>query len=478
MLFSSLIFLTLALPLIWGGSLALPNRWQNAWLLLVSLIVYAWGGVSYTAVLLGSILMNYIVGLQLTGAHKRSWLMVGIIANLATLAVFKYTIFAVGEANDLLRMISIPAFELPKIALPLGISFYTFQAMSYLVDTYRGTTPPQRNIFRLGLYISFFPQLIAGPIVRYRDMDRQIANRQRSWEMTAEGLRRFLVGLAKKVLIANTLATVADEVFALDFGTMDAFTAWAGALLYAGQIYYDFSGYSDMAIGLGMLFGFRLPENFNYPYASKSIREFWRRWHITLGAWFRDYLYVPLGGSRDGAGRTMRNLLLVFLATGIWHGAAWAFVLWGLWHGLFIVMERQKWWPGGNVAYAFVVVVLGWVLFRTESAALAGEYYLAMFGLNGDTVGFDWGFYWNMELTVVGVVAVLGAWGEGVLAWIKHINILICKTVFKRINTDKSPRLSSSIFDLLHIAAVLTLFLLCLNALVNNALNPFIYFRF
>jgi alginate O-acetyltransferase complex protein AlgI len=307
-------------------------------------------------------------------------------------------------------------------------------------------------------------------------MDRQIAERQRSWEMTAEGIRRFLIGLAKKVLIANTLATIGDEVFALDFGTMDTFTAWAGALLYAGQIYYDFSGYSDMAIGLGLLFGFRLPENFNYPYASKSIREFWRRWHITLGAWFRDYLYAPLGGSRDGYWKTMRNLLLVFLATGFWHGAAWAFVLWGLWHGLFIVLERQRWWPGGNVVYAFVVVLLGWVLFRTESAALAGDYYLAMFGLNGDTVAFDWGFYWNAELTVVGLVALVGAfWGETSVCR-KYVEVR--QTVFKRIKTDKPSTLKHAIFDLAHLAFLLTLFLLCLNALVNNALNPFIYFRF
>ncbi len=465
MLFSSLLFLTCALPIIWGGSLALPQRWQNAWLLLVSLLVYAWGGVSYTGILLGSILLNYGVGLRVNGPAGKTWLTVGIVANLAILASFKYTVFAVAEANDLLRMISLPAFDLPRIALPLGISFYTFQAISYLVDTYRRTTPPQRNPLRLGLYISFFPQLIAGPIVRYQDIDAQIRNRRRSWAMTAEGLRRFLIGLAKKVLIANTLATVGDEIFALDFSTMDAFTAWAGALLYAGQIYYDFSGYSDMAIGLGMLFGLRLPENFRYPYASKSIREFWRRWHITLGAWFRDYLYVPLGGSRGGPGQTIRNLLLVFLATGFWHGAAWSFVLWGLWHGLFIVLERQRWWPGQHVLYAFLVVLLGWILFRTESTVLAGQYYLAMFGGNAATVPFDWAFYWSAELTVVGLVAVFLAsdW-----PWAKPLAKAI---------RQATPHLQS-LGDLTRITWLLLLFLLCVNALVNNSLNPFIYFRF
>lgn len=448
----------------------MPRNWQNGWLLVFSLLVYAWGGVSYTGVLLGSIVLNYVVGLRLTGVHKKRWLVLGILLNLATLAIFKYTVFAVGEANDLLRLVRIPAFELPKIALPLGISFYTFQAMSYLVDTYRGTTPPQRSLFRLGLYISFFPQLIAGPIVRYQDMDEQIAARQRSWDKTAEGLRRFIVGLAKKVLIANTLATVGDEIFALDFATMDALTAWVGALLYAGQIYYDFSGYSDMAIGLGLLFGFRLPENFDHPYASKSIREFWRRWHITLGAWFRDYLYLPLGGNRGNNWQTMRNLLLVFLATGFWHGAAWAFVLWGLWHGVFIVLERQRWWPEGNVLYAFVVVLLGWVLFRAESAALAGEYYLAMFGLNGETVAFDWGFYWNREVTVVSLVAVglAGDWG------ITGTSVEVPENKTGT-STDVPEK---PILDLLHLTLLLTLFLLSLNALVNNNLNPFIYFRF
>ncbi|MEM9528231.1 MAG: MBOAT family O-acyltransferase, partial [Bacteroidota bacterium] len=334
---------------------------------MLSILVYAWGGVSYTGILLSSILLNYTVGLRLTGPKKRTWLTLGIILNLSVLGYFKYTMFAVAEANALLRLVQIPAFDLPRIALPLGISFYTFQAISYLIDTYRGTTLPQRNLAKLGLYISFFPQLIAGPIVRYQDMIAQIRQRERSWALTAEGLRRFLIGLAKKVLIANTLATVVEEIFALDFTGMDALTAWVGVLLYAGQLYFDFSGYSDMAIGLGLLFGFRLPENFRFPYASTSIRDFWRRWHITLGAWFRDYLYIPLGGSRGEKCLTLRNLLLVFLATGFWHGAAWAFVLWGLWHGLFIILERQNWWPFRGIPYAFIVVILGWVLFRTES---------------------------------------------------------------------------------------------------------------
>lgn len=430
--------------------------------MLTSLLLYAWGGVSYTGILVGSILLNYGVGLCLRGRGKRWWLTLGIVANLAVLAYFKYAMFALGQANDLAHLLGKTGWTIPRITLPLGISFYTFQAISYLVDTFRGTTPAQRNPFRLGLYISFFPQLIAGPIVRYQDMNRQLQERYTSWENTAQGLERFISGLAKKVLIANTLAVVVEEIFSLDFTAMDPLTAWAGVLLYAAQIYYDFSGYSDMAIGLGLLFGFRLPENFDFPYASRSIREFWRRWHITLGAWFRDYLYIPLGGSRGGQWLTARNLLLVFLATGLWHGAAWAFVLWGLWHGLFIVLERQRWWPLRGVWYALPVVLLGWVLFRTESLGLSLQYYAAMFGLNADTAAFDWAFYWSAEQTVAAAVALAGCWPW----WQRFLNEL------------PETGAAGNVLAVGKIILLLALFLLCTNALVNNNLNPFIYFRF
>lgn len=432
--------------------------------MLTSLIVYAWGGVSYTGMLLGSIGVNYGIGLLLHRPEKGIWLAVGIAVNLAVLAYFKYAMFAVGQANDLMRWIGSDGWTVPRIALPLGISFYTFQAISYLVDTYRGTTPAQRNPLKLGLYISFFPQLIAGPIVRYQDLNRQLTDRSITWEQTARGLERFLLGLAKKVLIANTLAAVVEEIFALDFTTMSAPTAAAGMLLYAAQIYYDFSGYSDMAIGLGLLFGFRLPENFNFPYASVSIRDFWRRWHITLGAWFRDYLYIPLGGSRGSVWFTIRNLLLVFLATGIWHGAAWAFLFWGLWHGLFIVLERQSWWPFRGVWYALPVVLLGWVLFRTESLALSLQYYAALFGLNDNTVGFDWSFYWSAEQTIAAVIALAGCWPW----WKKLLNG----------GLPSGRILGEVVLPVARIIGLLALFLLCTNALVNNNLNPFIYFRF
>ena len=440
------------------------RRLQNVWLLLTSLIVYAWGGVSYTGMLLGSIVVNYGIGRLLHRPERGWWLALGVVYNLGVLAYFKYAMFAVGEVNTLLRWSGTAGYTIPRITLPLGISFYTFQAISYLVDVYRGTTPAQRDPLQLGLFISFFPQLIAGPIVRYADFRRQLTERTRSWEKTARGLERFLIGLAKKVLIANTLASVVEEIYALDFSTMDPLTALAGVLLYAAQLYYDFSGYSDMAIGLGLLFGFRLPENFDFPYASRSIREFWRRWHITLGAWFRDYLYIPLGGSRGGRWRTVRNLLLVFLATGFWHGAAWAFVLWGLWHGLFIVLERQPWWRLRGVAYALPVTLLGWVLFRTESLALSLDYHAALFGLNATTVPFDWAFYWSAEQTVAALVALLGCW-----PWWRSL---------PRPKLAPAGALRSAVLPLGRLLGLLALFFLCTNALVNNNLNPFIYFRF
>ena len=456
MLFSSLIFIFLALPLVLGISYLLPRRWQNGWLLFSSLLLYAWGGASYSLILIGSIVLNYYVGRRLPDAR---WLRVGVSINLLLLGVFKYTNFAVGQASGLLEAVGIADFTLPRIVLPLGISFYTFQAISYLVDVQRGTVTAQPDVFRLGLYISFFPQLIAGPIVKYHDIDAQLILRTRTWEKTSAGLQRFLIGLSKKVLIANPLGSLADELFAFDFTVMDAPTAWVGALLYTGQLYYDFSGYSDMAIGLGLLFGFTLPENFNFPYLSRSIREFWQRWHITLGAWFRDYLYIPLGGNRTG--HTGRNLLIVFAATGFWHGAAWSFLLWGLWHGLFITLERQRWWQVRGVLYAFPVVLLGWVLFRTESVVLALQYYVAMLGLNASTLPFDWAFYWSRDLTVIAAVAVF-----------------FCTSLPLRLRPFVKRQLGGRAGAVFYVVTLMLLLLLSVNSLTNNTLNPFIYFRF
>jgi alginate O-acetyltransferase complex protein AlgI len=339
-----------------------------------------------------------------------------------------------------------------------------------LVDVYRDTTPGQRSLPRLALFISLFPQLIAGPIVRYHIIADQLRNRTVGWADLATGLRRFLIGLAKKVLLANNFALLADEIFDLDPLTMSAATAWAGAGLYALQLFFDFSGYSDMAIGLGRLFGFRIPENFNYPYISRSIREFWRRWHITLSEWFRDYLYIPLGGNRGGPWATYRNLLIVFLLTGLWHGAAWHFIVWGLWHGLFMVLERQRWFPRlpGIVAhaYALLVVLLGWVLFNADDMAHATSYLAALFGGNAEVIAFDWAFYWDRKLTLATAVGLLA-----------------CTPVFVWVGEQLErwaavDRWRAEGWGGVQVIGLLALFLLCTLELVTHSYNPFIYFRF
>jgi alginate O-acetyltransferase complex protein AlgI len=470
LLFSSLLFLWLFLPLVLLVYLPLPQRGRNAWLLLASLVFYAWGGVSYSAVLWASIGINYACGRALARNPQRWVLALGVGGNLSLLAIFKYANFFTENINELLRWQSIPPFELPRIALPLGISFYTFQAISYLVDVYRGTTPGQRSLPRLALFISLFPQLIAGPIVRYHVIAEQLKQRTVGWADLAIGLRRFLIGLAKKVLLANNFALLADEIFNLDPATMSPATAWAGAGLYALQIFFDFSGYSDMAIGLGRLFGFRIPENFNYPYISRSIREFWRRWHITLSEWFRDYLYIPLGGNRGGRRATYRNLLIVFLLTGLWHGAAWHFLIWGLWHGFFMVLERQRWFPRLPVAvahgYALLVVLLGWVLFNADDITHATGYLVAMFGGNAEITVFDWAFYWDRKLTLASIVGLLA-----------------CTPVFARTGEwleqwSAASRLRAEGWGSAQALGLLVLFLLCTLELVTHSYNPFIYFRF
>ncbi len=481
MLFSSLLFLLLYLPLVVVLSLPGNRRWQNGWLLFASLLFHAWGGFSYTLLLWASIGFNFLLGRRIEreqtagrAAKKTLWLGVGL--NLGLLVVFKYTVFFGENVNALLQLTRIPPFELPRIALPLGISFYTFQGLSYLIDVYRGEVRAQASLARLGLFISFFPQLIAGPIVRYRTFVDQLTERVRSWDRFAAGTERFIWGLSKKVLLANNFGRVADELFALDSGSLSPAAAWTGLLCYSLQIYYDFSGYSDMAIGLGRLFGFELPENFNYPYAARSVRDFWRRWHITLGAWFRDYVYLPLGGSRVGSGRTYRNLLIVFVLTGLWHGAAWTFLLWGLWHGACIVAERRLGPPppggGGRLRraaahlYLPLSVGLAWVLFRSESLGQAVNYYAALLGGAATPQPFDWAGHANTELYgalfigLLGCTTVAGRAGEWVLNW-----------------AGRSV-LRTELAGLIRLGVSLFLLTYCLLELSVDAYNPFIYFRF
>lgn len=391
MVFSSIIFLFLFLPASLFFYYIAGRFFRNTLLLLASLFFYAWGEQFYVLVMLASIGLNYLVGLLLNreGLHgfRQSILWGGVAANLGMLIFFKYSYFFFESITPLLTFAGFNAVVHSPPHLPIGISFFTFQALSYIIDVYKQTTTVQRNVFSLGLYIASFPQLIAGPIVRYHDVARQIAERSHSVELFSKGVERFVFGLSKKVLIANPMGEMADAIFLLDASTLSTGTAWLGILCYSLQIYFDFSGYSDMAIGLGRMFGFHFLENFNYPYVSRSIKEFWRRWHISLSNWFRDYLYIPLGGNRRGKYRTAANLVLVFLLCGLWHGANWNFLLWGLIYGCFLVAERGKF---GTVlkalprwiqhGYVLLVVVNTWVFFRIDTVKGIGKYLAAMYG--------------------------------------------------------------------------------------------------
>ena len=389
MLFSSSVFLFLFLPVVLLVYYLPLRRWrqgQNVFLLLASLGFYAWGEPWFVLVMLGSILANYGFGLWVDACKRAGRtclppLVAALAVNLGILFVFKYLTFTLGILNRLGA-----AFVIPGIELPIGISFFTFQALSYVLDVHRDRGEVQRSPLKVGLYISFFPQLIAGPIVKYETVAQQIDHRKETWTDFSAGCSRFIVGLGKKVLLSNQLAVVADRAFGLGDGLSASF-AWLGALCYTLQIYFDFSGYSDMAIGLGRMFGFAFKENFNYPYISRSITEFWRRWHISLSTWFRDYVYFPLGGSRvDSRAKHIRNLFVVWLLTGIWHGANWTFLAWGLFYFVLLVLEKYghlgRGWPvWAKWLFTFLMVNFAWVLFRADSLAAAGQYLQAMFGL-------------------------------------------------------------------------------------------------
>ncbi len=386
MIFSSLFFLYLFLPVTLVAYYLAGTKFRNLVLFLVSLIFYAWGEVGYVFLMLFSITINWILGLviensKVTPRLCKAVLTVGIVLNLLPLAFFKYGNFVVDNLNHLTTLLSLGTIETGQIHVPIGISFFTFHAVSYIVDVYRNTAAAQRQPVNLALYLSFFPKLIAGPIVRYHDVARQIVNRAVTLGDFQYGILRFVTGLGKKVLIANNIGAVADHIYSLPAQNLPAGLVWLGMLTYSLQIYYDFSAYSDMAIGLGRMFGFHFLENFNYPYNAKSIREFWQRWHISLSIWFRDYLYIPLGGNQKGMGRTCFNLLIVFFLCGLWHGASWTFVVWGLYHGLFLVLERG---PIGRFIdhlpgiirhlYVVLVIMIGWVFFRAETLEQAITY--------------------------------------------------------------------------------------------------------
>ncbi len=472
MVFNSAVFLFVFFPAVFLLYRLVPgSRGKNALLVAASLVFYAFGRPAYLALLLGSALVNWAAGLLLRreSGPRRLCCALGVALNLAALGVFKYLDFFTGTLNALFGC-AIPAANIP---LPLGVSFFTFQAVSYLVDVYRDPAQGAADFGTLLLYLSFFPKLLAGPIVRFGDAAPQIAARQTAPEDTAAGLRRFARGLAKKVLIADAVGAAADAVFALAPEALDARLAWLGAAAYTLQLYFDFSGYSDMAIGLGRTFGFRFPENFNYPYVSLTLTEFWRRWHITLSRWFRDYVYIPLGGNRRGKGRTALNKLIVFLLTGLWHGAGWTFVLWGAWHGLFLMLEsaakpffaRLEGSRAGRAAlrlYTLLTVTLGFVIFRAASAGGA-------WGVISHLVAFSPAPAVRDAATLL-LQTTLD--GRHVLAL--ALAVLFSAPVLPRLTARLPERGAAAMKN----AAALALFALSLLAVAGSGFTPFIYAQF
>ncbi|MGN0915685.1 MAG: MBOAT family O-acyltransferase [Succinivibrio sp.] len=422
--------------------------------------------------MLFTILINYIVGILIgnskSGAsvQNRIILSVGIVLNLLILGYFKYFNFVIENISYVFNV----HFDLVKVLLPLGISFYTFQSLSYLVDIYRGEAKAQRNIFKLALFITLFPQLIAGPIVKYQEICEQLDNRKVYFEDLIYGIKRFIIGLSKKMLIANTCGEIADKIFCQNPENFSTPVAWIGAISYTLQIYFDFSGYSDMAIGLGHIFGFRFRENFNYPYSSKTITEFWRRWHISLSTWFKQYLYIPLGGNRISPRRTYLNLFIVFLATGIWHGASWNFIVWGLWNAFFIIMERyfglskEKDRASSKNAllhvYCILAFIFGWVLFRSDDLSYAVLYMQNMLGLV-DVKDEVYTLLYYVD-TIPLAAIIIGIF----------LSTPVCSNMIEKTSSGNTVLLY--LFDF----ALLVLFLICTAFIASSTYNPFIYFRF
>ena len=469
MVFSSAVFLFIFLPVVFVLSRVLPGiRAKNILLLIASLLFYAFGEPVYILLMLASILVNFTAGRLLPLCGKgldKLVLALAVVLNLGMLSLFKYTDFFLTTVNQVFSL-EIP---LTGIALPVGISFFTFQGLSYVIDVYRDREMCAKSIVKLALYISLFPQLIAGPIVIYHDVANQIDHRETTPELTADGIRRFVLGLGKKLLLANTAGRMADLVFTATAQQLDIRVAWLGALCYCLQIYFDFSGYSDMAIGLGRMFGFQFLENFNYPYVSSSIKEFWRRWHISLSSWFRDYLYIPLGGNRKGKLRTEVNKGIVFFCTGLWHGASWNFVLWGLWHGVFIILEDLL--PkGGKVRRTIghvttpLIVLLGFVLFRADTLGDAGRIFSQMF------TGVDFTLQSDALLrTLLSPLNILTV----VLGTAFSLPLLPRMKAYAQGEGKAAAALRAGSY-----LACGGLFLLCVMNLAGSAFNPFIYFRF
>ena len=464
MVFSSLLFLFLYLPVVLAIYYIVPRKWRNVWLFIANLVFYGWGEPVYILLMLFSICVNYAVGILIdrfreNGKKAKRVLIADIAVNLAMLGFFKYyDLFA--STLSMIPGVSVPALHL---ALPIGISFYTFQTMSYPIDIYRGDAKLQRSFISFGTFVALFPQLIAGPIVRYKDIAQQLDFRAGGVDQFSSGVRRFTVGLGKKVLIANNIGALWDVYAAKPSAELTVLGSWLGILAFSLQIYFDFSGYSDMAIGLGRMLGFEFLENFNYPYVSKSVTEFWRRWHISLGTWFRDYVYIPLGGNRKGPWRQILNLLVVWALTGFWHGANWTFLCWGLYYAVFLIIEkafllkRLEKAPVLATAYALLVAVCGWVLFDLPSVGAACAYYRSMFGFAGGGFCSAGDLFFLREYAAVFAISILACLPLG-------------KTMYEKLSAKAKAWLTPAM-----IAAVL---ILSTAYLVNATYNPFLYFRF
>ena len=460
MVFSSLTFLFLFFPIALIAYYLAADNIKNYILLIISLLFYAWGEPRYIFLMIFSIVVNYFLGLKVdidSKTNRKMWFTISIIFNLVLLIIFKYADFL---------------FGIKGIKLPLGISFYTFQVMSYVIDVYNGDVRAQTRFHDLTLYISLFPQLIAGPIVRYQTVEKQIDCREHSMDKFAVGVKRFVIGLSKKVILANQLAVVADGVFAKDISELAVLESWTGIICYALQIYFDFSGYSDMAIGLGKMFGFDFPENFNYPYISQSVSEFWRRWHISLGSWFRDYVYIPLGGNRVSKLKLYRNIFIVWSLTGLWHGASWKFVLWGLYYGLFICLEKyitkdllQRLPNAVRHIYLLIIMLIGWVFFRTDNISWGLGFVKVMMGIGANPIiNNNVLVYLNDYWYIIAASIILST---PIIEKLRNISININPTVFK-----------VNLWSVMHGLILIVCMIMVIVLLNSYSYNPFLYFRF
>lgn len=481
MVFSSLTFLCIFLPIVVILYAVCPSPFRNLLLALASLFFYAWGEPVYILIMLFSTVFDYVNGRMIAyydsrgkERQKKCFLILSVVGNLGILFFFKYTDMLISSWNQL----TTSGVDLLKLTLPIGISFYTFQTMSYTIDVYRGEVSAQRNIISFCMYVCMFPQLIAGPIVRYKEIAGQIEQRRIREEEWVSGIQRFFIGLGKKVILANQIGLLWQEISESNLNELSVAGAWLGAIAYTFQIYFDFSGYSDMAIGLGRMFGFTFSENFRHPYESKSITEFWRRWHITLGSWFREYVYIPLGGNRKGIRRQIFNLLVVWMLTGLWHGASWNFVLWGLYYfvlllaeKLFLLKEMER-WPGFvRHLYSMFFVIVGWVIFATEDFGAIGKYLKVMFGLDHSFLTETSLYQWRTYGIFV-VILALAATGVPA-ACVKKI-----KAFFqKKLPDGKEDRVQVIGFAL-YSMYTLCILLISMSMLISGSYNPFLYFRF